>query len=327
MIESRSLGRLGNRDSIEVSALGFGCWAIGGVWSTVEGKPLGWGEVDDDESVRAIHRALDLGVTFFDTADTYGAGHSERILNRALGSRRDDVVIATKWGVVFDEQTKTLTGSDDSVDYLRSAVQASLKRLGTDRIDLYQLHISPPEEQAIALREACEELVKEGSIRAYAWSTDVPEEAALFAEGPSCAAVQHELSVLHQAPEMLDVVERTGIASINRSPLAMGLLSGRFTERGGDDIRAKAPDWLRFFADGKPVPEWHNRVDAIRETMTADGRTLIQGALGWIWARSDRTIPIPGFRTVAQAEENAGALQKGPLRADQLAEIDRLLTV
>lgn len=323
MIESRPLGRSG----IEVSALGFGCWAIGGVWGTVEGKPLGWGEVDDEESVRAIRRGLELGVTFFDTANVYGAGHSERVLSRALGARRDDVVIATKWGGTFDEEAKTLTGSDDSVRHLRSSVHGSLKRLGTDRIDLYQLHISPPEEQALVLREACEDLVKEGLIRAYAWSTDEPDEAALFAEGPSCAAVQHELSVLHQAPEMLALVERTGIASINRSPLAMGLLSGRFTERGGDDIRAQAPEWLRFFADGKPVPEWNERVEAVRDTLTADGRTLIQGALGWIWARSERTIPIPGFRTVEQAEENAGALHKGPLSADQMAEVERLLTV
>lgn len=130
---TRTLGRSG----IEVSALGFGCWAIGGEWEDAEGQPLGWGKVDDDESVRAIRRALDLGVTFFDTADVYGAGHSERTLGRALGNRRDDVVIATKWGNVFDEHTRTLTGSDDSPAHARRALTASLCRLGTDHVDLY----------------------------------------------------------------------------------------------------------------------------------------------------------------------------------------------
>ncbi|BBC36984.1 hypothetical protein SGFS_082780 [Streptomyces graminofaciens] len=100
---TRPLGRSG----IQVSALGFGCWAIGGEWQTADGQPLGWGKVDDEESVRAVHRALDLGVTFFDTADAYGTGHSERVLGRALGKRRADVVVATKWGNVFDEPTRT----------------------------------------------------------------------------------------------------------------------------------------------------------------------------------------------------------------------------
>ena len=118
-VTTRTLGRSG----IEVSALGMGCWAIGGPWA--EGsQPLGWGEVDDDESVRAIRRALDLGVTLFDTADTYGAGHSERVLGRALAGRRDEAVIATKWGCTFDEATRQATGEDASPAYLRRAVAA-----------------------------------------------------------------------------------------------------------------------------------------------------------------------------------------------------------
>src|SRR4051794_13402063 len=119
---SRTLGRSG----IEVSALGFGCWAIGGEWQDADGQPLGWGKVDDEESVRAVHRALDLGVTFFDTADTYGAGHSERVLGRALGKRRDDVVLAPKWGNVFDEDPPPLPGSDHTPEYARRALTASL---------------------------------------------------------------------------------------------------------------------------------------------------------------------------------------------------------
>ncbi|MFD5162476.1 aldo/keto reductase [Streptomyces hawaiiensis] len=326
METTRPLGRGG----IEVSALGFGCWAIGGEWQAADGQPLGWGTVDDEESVRAVRRALDLGVTFFDTADTYGAGHSERVLGRALGKRRADVVVATKWGNVFDEATRTLTGSDASPAYLRRALTASLDRLGTDYVDLYQFHLSDAgPEQAALLREECEDLVREGLIRAYAWSTDDPVRAAVFAEGPHCAAVQHALNVLNDAPAMLRLCEEAGLASINRSPLAMGLLAGKRRDRQpleAGDIRSRPPAWLRGFGDGSGAdPEWLARVDALREVLTSEGRTLAQGALAWLWARSPRTIPIPGFRSVAQAEENAGALEKGALTGAQLVEVDRLL--
>lgn len=323
---TRTLGRSG----IEVSALGFGCWAIGGELRTPDGQPLGWGKVDDDESVRAIRRALDLGITFFDTADTYGAGHSEELLGRALGKRRDDVVIATKWGNVCDAETRTRTGTDDSPAYARRALAASLRRLRTDHVDLYQLHIADADPRAAAeLRDVCEGFVRQGLIRAYAWSTDDPARAAVFAEGPHCTAVQHALNVLRDAPEMLDLCERRNLASVNRSPLAMGLLTGK--HRPGEpledrDIRSRPPQWLTGFGDGTGVePEWFARVESLRDILTGGGRTLAQGALAWLWARSPRTVPIPGFRSVAQAEENAGALGKGPLTAGQLAEIDRVL--
>ena len=324
METNRTLGRSG----IGVSALGFGCWAIGGEWQNTEGQPLGWGKVDDDESVRAIRRALDLGVTFFDTADTYGTGHSERILGRALGKRRADVVVATKWGNVFDEETRTLTGRDDSPEHARRALTASLKRLDTDYVDLYQLHISDAEpERAAQLRDLCEEFVGEGLIRAYAWSTDDPARAAVFAAGEHCAAVQHALNVLSDAPDMLALCEESGLASINRSPLAMGLLAGKrqgALEAG--DIRSRPPAWLEGFSEGSGADaDWVARIDALREILTSGGRTLAQGALAWLWARSARTVPIPGFRSVAQAEQNAGAIAKGPLTAGQMAEIDRLL--
>jgi aryl-alcohol dehydrogenase-like predicted oxidoreductase len=321
---TRILGRSG----IEVSALGMGCWAIGGpFWMGTQ--PVGWGEVDDDESIRAIHRALELGVTLFDTSDAYGTGHSERVLGRALAGRRDEAVIATKWGNTYDEATRQLTGEDASPGYLRWALEASLRRLGTDRVDLYQLHLGGlPIEQAEALLDTLEELVGEGKIRAYAWSTDSPERAAAFAAGAHCTAVQHVLSVLEDAPEMLAVCDAHDLASVNRAPLAMGLLTGKFTPTstlGSDDVRGIAPDWLTYFRDGRPAPEWLDRVAAIREVLTADGRTLGQGALGWIWARSGRTIPIPGCRTVAQVEENAGAMAYGPLPAARVAEVESLL--
>src|ERR687896_1788349 len=128
---------LGARSGLETSALGLGCWAIGGPW-TFNGDPAGWGEVDDNESIRAIRRALELGVTFFDTADVYGTGHSERVLGRALAGRRDDVVIATKFGNTYDASARVLTGADVSPAYIGWVCRASLDRLGTDRIDLYQ---------------------------------------------------------------------------------------------------------------------------------------------------------------------------------------------
>ncbi|MEV7784703.1 aldo/keto reductase [Streptomyces sp. NPDC088106] len=326
MDTTRTLGRSG----IEVSAVGFGCWAIGGEWQDPGGQPLGWGTVDDQESVRAIRRALDLGVTFFDTADVYGTGHSEEVLGRALGRRRDEVVVATKWGNLFDPDTRTLTGGDDSPEHLRRALTASLRRLGTEYIDLYQLHLADADMgRAARLRDACEDLVTQGLIRSYAWSTDDPERAAVFAKGPHCTAVQHALNVLADAPEMLGLCEEAGLASVNRSPLAMGLLTGKHAGRGTlpeGDIRSRPPAWLRGFGAGSGAdPEWLARVEALRDVLTSEGRTLAQGALAWLWARSPRTVPIPGFRSVAQAEENAGALEKGALTGEQMTEVERVL--
>lgn len=311
----------------KVSALGFGCWAIGGPFSDTEGKPLGWGEVADEESIAALRRAMELGVTFFDTADVYGAGHSERVLGRALAGHRDEVVIASKWGNVFDEDTKVLTGTDHSVEHMHKAIRATLTRLGTDHLDLYQLHIGPSITEAEPLADAAETLIDQGLILGYGWSTDDPDRAAAWAGRPGYVAVQHELSVLHDAPELVALCERHGLASINRTPLAMGLLGRRDHTRPatGADIRTSAPEWLRFFTDGVPTQEWSTRVDALREILTSDGRTLAQGALAWLWARGDRTIPIPGFRNVHQAEDNAGALTHGPLNPDQMTEIATLL--
>ncbi len=139
------MGRVLGRGGIEVSEVGFGCWAIGGP-AISDGMADGWGDVDDEESVAALRRGLELGVTFFDTADVYGAGHSEQVLGRALAGHRDEVVIATKFGYTFDAGRRVIAGEDTSPGYIRRACQASLRRLGTDRIDLYQLHVGdlPP---------------------------------------------------------------------------------------------------------------------------------------------------------------------------------------
>ena len=171
----RTLGRSG----IEVSALGMGCWAIGGpLW---DGEtPIGWGDVDDEESIRAIHKALDLGVTLFDTANVYGAGHSERVLARAFEGRRSQVVIATKFNAIFDEATRQVSpGATTSPESIRSACEASLRRLNTDYIDLYQFHDNGyPADKAAPIRDTLEGLVKAGKIRTYGWSTDFPETRA-----------------------------------------------------------------------------------------------------------------------------------------------------
>ncbi len=277
-----------------------------------------------------MRRAFELGITFFDTADVYGTGDSEQVLGRALAGHRDEVVIATKFGNTFDAGRRTMTGQDVSAAYIRRACQDSLRRLGTDRIDLYLLHLGGlPVAQAQDVAGTLEDLVADGMIRSYGWSTDDPQRAASFAGGPHCAAVQHELNVLADAPLMLDVCDAWDIASINRGPLAMGLLTGKYDAASrlpAGDVRGPGgPAWMGYFTDGRPAPEPLARLGAIREVLTSGGRTLAQGALGWLLARSPRTVPIPGIRTVAQAEQNAAALRLGPLPAAAMAEIARLL--
>jgi aryl-alcohol dehydrogenase-like predicted oxidoreductase len=324
-VNSRRLGRSG----IVVSPMGMGCWAIGGPFWEGE-TPLGWGEVDDEESVRAIHAALNLGITLFDTANVYGAGHSERVLGQALAGMRSKAVIATKFNAVFDETSRKVTGSDASPEGIRKACEDSLRRLNTDYIDLYQFHDNGfPAEKAGPVRDTLEMLVKEGKIRAYGWSTDFPERAEVFAQGPKCAAIQLQLNVLDDNPRVIDLCEKHDLAALNRGPLAMGLLTDKYTietKPSSDDVRGKkSPEWMKYFKDGKPNPEWLGKREAVREILRSQGRSVAQGALAWLWGRSQKTLPIPGFRTAEQVKENAGAMQFGPLNTDQMKEIDRLL--
>ncbi len=321
----RTLGPNG----LETSALGMGCWAIGGPYHGND-EQYGWGTVDDAASTRAIHRALDLGVTLFDTASSYGAGHSERVLGAALSGRRDQVIIATKWGNTFDEATRTATGRDVSAAYTRRSAEESLRRLGTDYIDLYQLHIGDmPAADALDLVDTLETLKTEGKIRAYGWSTDDPDRAAVFGKSaPGAIAIQHDASVLQDRPAMFAVCESLGLASINRGPLAMGLLSGKYHDGRtlpANDVRSQPLPWMTYFQNAAGSPEWLARVDSVRDVLTSGGRTLAQGALAWLWARSPAAIPIPGFRTVEQVEENAGALALGPLSANEFAQVQQLM--
>lgn len=316
---------------MEVSPLGLGCWAIGGPFWRPEGeemRPVGWGQVSDRESLRAIHRALDLGVDFLDTANNYGTGRSERVLGKALKGRWDSVVLATKFGSLFDEERQLNLERDPGLvidePFIREACEGSLSRLGAEVIDLYQFHWGDYSlGRAPEVRDVLEQLVAEGKIRWYGWSTDDPERAKVFAQGEHCTAVQHRLHALYDTPEMLALCEQYDLASVNKQPLMAGFLTGKF-HRGytfsEDDFRS----WAIDFEEDR-YQEALEKVESLHPVLTADGRTMVQGALGWIWARSERTVPIPGFKSVEQVEENLQAMDHGPLSAEQMEAVQRVL--
>ncbi len=322
------LKRRMGKSGLVVSALGMGCWAIGGPWTWKQpGEdpfPAGWGQVDDDESIRAIHVAMDLGINFFDTAANYGAGHSESILGEAISGRRDKVFLATKFGHVVDEVKKIVHRDDDQIQSnMRKDCENSLRRLGTDYIDIYQLHEASYEpEKAPLVMAILEELVEEGKIRYYGWSTDLPDRAGIFARGEHCTAIQFALNVNHDNPEMRALCKDFDLGGINKSPLNKGILTGKFSEDSTfpeDDIRHRLN-----FKEGLPA-ERLRQVDALREVLTSQGHTLAQAALAYIWALDERMVPIPGFKNVQQVEENATAMDLGPLNDEQLSQIDEIL--
>ena len=322
--------RLG-RSNLQVSAMGLGCWAIGGPWDWLEPdgskEPVGWGQVDDAESIRAILYALDAGINFFDTAANYGCGHSERILSQAIAGRRDRVILATKFGYMVDEENRHVTETEDVLPRIRQECEDSLRRLQTDYIDLYQFHAGDYDpEKAAEVRDVLETLVGEGKIRWCGWSTDNPEGARVFAQGTHCTAIQHFLNMVRQRddlPQMLAVCEENDQASIIRSPLVTGMLTGKFNldmTFPEDDVRST---WdLRA---GR-TPQNIQRVETVRKYFadSGDPRTLSQIALAWIWTRSDRTIPIPGFKTVTQVRENIRAMEFGLLSNEQMKKIDEI---
>lgn len=225
-----------------------------------------------------------------------------------------------------------IKGFDGSPEYVKTALETSLQRLRTDYIDLYQFHLTNfPLDEARKTVDFLEEMVIKGKIKGYGWSTDNYENARLFSEGPNCIAIQHELNVFLGNEKILKLCEDKDLASINRGPLAMGILTGKFdinSTIGEDDCRKTVdlhndPYYL-FFKGGKPVPELLQKLNAIKEILGSNGRTPAQGALGWIWAKSEKTIPIPGFKTEKQVEENAGALDFGPLTQSQMQEIEEI---
>ena len=311
MMEFRRLGRSG----VKVSPLGLGTARMGG---------LGW---HDDlapqdpsqgkrDAVRQIQAAVDLGVTFFDTADDYGQGFCERILGEALRSRREGIVVSTKFGEnpIPDQEDPWLLDAST----VERACEGSLRRLEVECLDLYLLHRRDyPLERAPAVMEALENLVRAGKIRYYGWSTDDVERARLFAGGEHCIAIEHRLNVFNDNAAMLDLCREQDLASLNRGPLLMGVLTGRWsseTKLEEDDPRAqwfKAEGFLKVLACAQQIEPY----------LTTDGRSCTQGALGWIWARSPLTIPLPGFRNMEQLQELVQAQQFGPLPPDVMQAI------
>ena len=325
------LNRTLGKSKLEVSAMGMGCWAIGGPWTWdqpgQEPFPAGWGDTDDEESVRALYTAMDLGVNFFDTAANYGAGHSEVLLGQALQGKRDKVVIATKFGHIVDEEKKTVYSAPDQIiKNVRTDVENSLRRLQTDYIDIYQLHEGRYDpDLALELQSVLEDLVSAGKICWYGWSTDGAFSAHKFASGTNsahCTAVQFRLNALYDNAGMRKVCAKFDLAGINKDPLNKGFLTGKFnvnTTFPKNDVRNETD-----FSN----PEIVKRlmiVDEIRDILTSNGRTMAQGALAYIWALDERMVPIPGFKSVKQVTENAGAMQYGPLTQSQVKEVQTIV--
>jgi aryl-alcohol dehydrogenase-like predicted oxidoreductase len=177
------------------------------------------------------------------------------------------------------------------------------------------------------VRDELEKLIQEGKVRTYGWSTDRMDAVRAFSTSPNCGVVQQQLNIFDGDMELLALCEELNLASINRGPLGMGLLTGKFTPETtfkDDDVRKHA-QWFPGFKDGRPNQEWLEALKSVREVLTSSGRSLAQGALAWIWGRSEKTIPIPGFKTVKQVEENCKAMDFGPLTPEQMAEIDKIL--
>lgn len=320
----RKLGK----SNLEVSALGMGCWAIGGPWIWAQpgqdSYPAGWGQMDDAESIRAIHTAVDLGITLFDTAANYGAGHSEVVLGKGLAGRRDKVVIATKFGHIVNEEAKTVYGDSEQIlKNVRQDVENSLQRLQTDHIDIYQLHEgSYDPELALPLRDELETLVREGKIRWYGWSTDLVDRARVFADGPHCTAIQFRLNAIFDNAKMRQLCQEFNLAGLNKDPLNKGILTGKYTQSATfpkDDIRSQVS-----FEEDRIVRRLKT-VEALREVFTAGGRTMAQGAICYILGLDERMIPIPGFKNSKQVEDNAGALAFGPMSAEEIAQVQAIV--
>lgn len=306
-----------------VSPMGLGTWPLGGATAGPNGVARSFGPVDDDEALRAIQYAVDEGVTLFDTSNNYGCGHAEKLLGMALKGRRKEVILATKFGYVCAQGSRQVIGSDVSPEAIRTSLEESLVRLQTDWIDLFQLHVaSLDHDRCLPVREALEMLVDEGKIRWYGWSTSDVSRARIFAEGPHCTAIEYHFNVLEQNLGMLRFCEQAVLGSIARGPLAMGLLSGRY--QLGDAMPSANVRSSWNLRDGWEAMQL-TVLARIGEILTSDGRSLAQGALGWLWAVGEDVVPIPGFRTMAQVRENVEATRHGALTSEQMLAIYDLL--
>ncbi len=307
-MQTRTLGSSG----ITVGAVGLGCMGMSFAYDA--------GHRDDDESIAAIHRAVELGVTLFDTADVYGPHTNEVLVGRALREHRDDVVIATKCGIVHSPDFNH--GRNGSPEYVRASCDASLQRLGIDVIDLYQLHRVDP---AVPIEEtwgAFVGLVEAGKVRAIGLSEVTLDEVRRCHAIHPVATVQSEFSLWTRewADDVLPWCRENGVGFLPFSPLGRGFLTGALDTStiGADDYRARMP---RF----APEAQAHNQtiVDRVREIAAAYDATPAQVAIAWTLTQGEQVVPIPGTKRSARIEENAAAAQL-VLSADDVASLTAL---
>jgi aryl-alcohol dehydrogenase-like predicted oxidoreductase len=280
-----------------------------------------YGPGDEAESIATIHRALDLGVTFLDTSDAYGPWTNEELVGRAIRGRREEVVLATKFGIVRDPSDPAARRVDGSPQYARRAIEGSLRRLGVDRVDLYYLHRVDPEVPIEETMGALADLVREGKIAHVGLSEASAQTLARAHRIHPVAALQSEYSLWTRDPEggVLAACRRLGIAFVAFSPLGRGFLSGSITSvdgLGAADQRRKLPRFqdANFRANLGLLSE-------LRAIAVDIGCSAAQVALAWLLAQGDDIIPIPGTKRVRYLEQNAAAAAIG-LNAAQLARLD-----
>ncbi|HEV2765653.1 MAG TPA: aldo/keto reductase [Pyrinomonadaceae bacterium] len=314
-MEYRELGRTGWR----VSAVSFGAWAVGG----------SWGGVEDAESLAALHRAVDLGVNFFDTADVYGDGRSERLLARLRRERKEEIIIATKAG----RRLEPHVAAGYTAENLSGFVERSLRNLETDALDLLQLHCPPTEVYYFPeLFDALDRLVREGKVRHYGVSVEKVEEALKAVEYPNVETVQIIFNIFRQRPADLffDVAKRRRIGVLARLPLSSGMLSGKFTAQSRfdkEDHRAfnrggEAFDRGETFS-GVDYETGLRVVEALRP-LVPEGMRMAQFALRWILMHDAVTCAIPGAKRPSQVEENVSAADLPPLSGETMSAVREL---
>jgi aryl-alcohol dehydrogenase-like predicted oxidoreductase len=291
--------QLGNT-GISVSELGFGAWAIGGPVDLF-GIPVGWGVVDEQESERAIHRAWELGVNFFDTADVYGSGHSEELLGRCLQGKT--CIIATKVGNARKEGRPI---KDFSEAHIRAQLERSLKRLKRETVDIYQLHNPPPEVwQSEEVFQLLHQLKQEGKIRAAGVSISTMEEGIHLIENRKVDLLQILFNVLNQAPadELIPLAKKSEAGLIARVPLASGLLTGKFRR----SHHFPEDDNRKNYLTPRRLSEALERVDRLKQMVQDSGYTVQQVGLAFLLRFP--VVPIPGAKTAAQVEQNMSATE------------------